>query len=97
MGDALQAVRAVGRRWKSPLACCGPLRLGPCALASMAASPAQPCCAALCCAVQTLNGALPIGAAVVADAVAHSIPGLNVLLNLITEPLGAACGVAYMM
>ena len=33
--------------------------------------------------VQTVEGALPLGAAVLADAVAHSIPGLNVLLSLI--------------
>lgn len=47
--------------------------------------------------VQTVPGALPIVAAVGADAIAHSIPGLNVLFGLVTEPLGAACGVAYMM
>ncbi len=39
----------------------------------------------------------PIAGAVVADTIAHSIPGLNVLFNLLTEPVGAACGVAYMM
>ncbi len=47
--------------------------------------------------VQTVPGAVPIAAAVAADAVAHSIPGLNILFGLISEPLGAACGVAYMM
>lgn len=47
--------------------------------------------------VQTVEGALPIAGAVVADAIAHSIPGLNILLGLLSEPLGAACGVAYMM
>jgi hypothetical protein len=39
----------------------------------------------------------PIGAAVALDAIAHSIPGLNILFNLLTEPVGAAAGVAYMM
>lgn len=39
----------------------------------------------------------PIGGAVVADAIAHSIPGLNILFSLLAEPVGAACGVAYMM
>lgn len=39
----------------------------------------------------------PIGGAIVADAIAHSLPGLNVLLGLLAEPLGAAAGVAYMM
>ncbi|KAG2500614.1 hypothetical protein HYH03_001381 [Edaphochlamys debaryana] len=47
--------------------------------------------------IQTVDGALPIGAAVAVDAIAHSIPGLNVIFNLIAEPVGAACGVAYMM
>lgn len=47
--------------------------------------------------MQTLPGATPIIAAVAADAVAHSIPGLNILFGLLTEPAGAACGVAYMM
>lgn len=47
--------------------------------------------------IQTVDGALPIGAAVVADAIAHSIPGLNILFSLLSEPLGAAAGVAYMM
>lgn len=47
--------------------------------------------------VQTVEGAAPIAAAVAADAVAHSIPGLNLLFGLLTEPAGAACGVAYMM
>uniref|UniRef100_A0A7S0RZN0 Uncharacterized protein n=1 Tax=Chlamydomonas leiostraca TaxID=1034604 RepID=A0A7S0RZN0_9CHLO len=39
----------------------------------------------------------PIGGAILADTLAHSIPGLNVLFSLASEPLGAACGVAYMM
>lgn len=39
----------------------------------------------------------PIAGAVVVDSIAHSIPGLNVLLGLLSEPLGAAAGVAYMM
>lgn len=39
----------------------------------------------------------PIGAAVLLDTIAHSIPGLNVLLSLLAEPLGAAAGVAYLM
>jgi hypothetical protein len=39
----------------------------------------------------------PVAAAIGADAIAHSIPGLNVLLALLSEPLGAAAGVAYMM
>lgn len=39
----------------------------------------------------------PIGAAIVTDAVVHSIPGINVLLGLLSEPVGAAAGVAYMM
>lgn len=47
--------------------------------------------------IQTLPGAIPIAAAVAADAVAHSIPGLNVLLSLVAEPAGAAAGVAYLM
>lgn len=47
--------------------------------------------------VQTVDGALPIAAAVLGDSIAHSIPGLNVLLSLASEPAGAAAGVAYMM
>ncbi|KAF5836401.1 hypothetical protein DUNSADRAFT_5971 [Dunaliella salina] len=39
----------------------------------------------------------PLAAAVAADAIAHSIPGLNVLLALLAEPSGAAAGVAYLM
>jgi len=39
----------------------------------------------------------PLAAAVAADAIAHSIPGLNVLFALLAEPSGAAAGVAYMM
>jgi len=46
--------------------------------------------------IQTVEGALPFAAAVAADAVAHSIPGLNVVLGLLAEPVGAAAGVAYM-
>jgi hypothetical protein len=47
--------------------------------------------------IQTLDGALPLAAAVGIDLVAHSIPGLNVLLQLASEPAGAAAGVAYLM
>lgn len=47
--------------------------------------------------IQTVDGALPIGAAIAVDAIAHSIPGLNILFNLLAEPVGAAAGVAYMM
>ena len=39
---------------------------------------------------------IPFGGAIIADVVAHSIPGLNVLLGLLAEPAGAAAGVAYM-
>jgi hypothetical protein len=46
--------------------------------------------------LQTPAGALPLAAGVAADAVAHSIPGLNVLLALLSEPAGAAAGVAYL-
>ena len=46
--------------------------------------------------IQTAEGIIPIAAAVGIDAVAHSIPGLNVLLSLLSEPAGAAAGVAYM-
>jgi hypothetical protein len=34
----------------------------------------------------------PIGAAVAVDAISHSIPGLNILLALLSEPFGAAAG-----
>lgn len=47
--------------------------------------------------IQTVEGALPIGAAIAADAIVHSIPGLNVLFSLLLEPTGAAAGVAYMV
>lgn len=47
--------------------------------------------------LQTVEGALPLVAAIGVDAIAHSIPGLNVLLQLLSEPAGAAAGVAYMM
>lgn len=33
--------------------------------------------------IQTVDGALPIGAAIIGDAVLHSIPGFNVLFQLI--------------
>lgn len=46
--------------------------------------------------IQTVDGAVPLAAAVVADAVAHSIPGLSVLLGLLSEPAGAAAGVSFM-
>jgi len=46
---------------------------------------------------QTKLNRQPIAAAVGVDAIAHSIPGLNVLLGLLSEPAGAAAGVAYMM
>ncbi|CAG9459992.1 unnamed protein product [Pedinophyceae sp. YPF-701] len=48
-------------------------------------------------AIQTVPGALPLGAAVLADGIAHTIPGLHPLLALASEPVGAAAGVAYMM
>lgn len=47
--------------------------------------------------IQTPDGYIPLAAAFAADAVAHSIPGLNVLFSLLAEPAGAAAGVAYMM
>jgi len=47
--------------------------------------------------IQTVDGAVPLGAAVAADAIAHSIPGLNVLFGLAAEPAGAAIAVSYMM
>jgi hypothetical protein len=43
----------------------------------------------------TVEGAAPLAAAFLIDAIAHSIPGLNLLLNLASEPAGAAAGVAY--
>lgn len=46
--------------------------------------------------IQTLDGATPFAAAILIDAIAHSIPGLNLLINLLSEPAGAAAGVAYM-
>jgi len=45
---------------------------------------------------ETLEGLAPLGTALVADAVAHSIPGLGALLTVVTEPAGAAAGVAYL-
>ncbi len=56
------------------------------------------CCsdAALIARLQTPEGLAPLGAALAADAVAHSIPGLGALLSLVTEPAGAAAGVAYL-
>ena len=47
--------------------------------------------------IKTVEGAAPLAAAIAADAVAHSIPGLSILFQLIAEPAGAAAGVAYMM
>lgn len=44
-----------------------------------------------------MEGATPLVAAIAVDAVAHSIPGLNILLQLLSEPTGAAVGVAYLM
>lgn len=46
--------------------------------------------------LQTVEGAAPLVGAFLIDAIAHSIPGLNVLFNLASEPAGAAAGVAYM-
>lgn len=46
--------------------------------------------------LQSVEGAAPFVGAAVVDAVAHSIPGFNLLLNLASEPLGAAAGVAFM-
>ncbi len=46
---------------------------------------------------QTAAGAIPLGAALGADVVAHAIPGLSALLTLVAEPAGAAAGVAYVM
>ncbi len=40
---------------------------------------------------------MPIGAALLADAVFRSVPGVGALVALITEPAGAAAGVAYLM
>jgi hypothetical protein len=39
----------------------------------------------------------PIGGAILVDTLLHSIPGINILFSLLAEPVGAACGVAYMM
>lgn len=47
--------------------------------------------------LKTVDGAVPVAAAIAVDAVAHSLPGLNLLLQLLSEPAGAAAGVAYMM
>jgi hypothetical protein len=44
----------------------------------------------------TVEGAAPLAGAFLLDAIAHSIPGLNLLFNLVSEPAGAAAGVAYM-
>lgn len=46
--------------------------------------------------LQTVEGAAPLVGAFLIDAIAHSIPGLNLLFNLASEPAGAAAGVAYM-
>lgn len=46
--------------------------------------------------LQTFDGLLPVGAALAADALVHSIPVLGGLVTLITEPAGAAAGVAYL-
>lgn len=46
--------------------------------------------------IKTVPGAIPLAAAVAADAITHSIPGLNILFNLVAEPAGAAAGVAYL-
>lgn len=46
--------------------------------------------------LQTVEGAAPFVGAAVVDAVAHSIPGLNLLFGLVSEPAGAAAGVAYL-
>lgn len=47
--------------------------------------------------LQSPEGLAPLGAAVLGDAVAHSIPLVGPLLTLLSEPAGAAAGVAYMM
>eukprot|EP00878_Enallax_costatus_P000923 GHUV01001053.1.p2 GENE.GHUV01001053.1~~GHUV01001053.1.p2 ORF type:complete len:250 (+),score=69.27 GHUV01001053.1:202-951(+) len=47
--------------------------------------------------IKTVEGATPLVAAIAVDTIAHSIPGLNILLQLLSEPTGAAAGVAYMM
>ncbi|WIA37660.1 hypothetical protein OEZ86_014558 [Tetradesmus obliquus] len=47
--------------------------------------------------IKTVEGAAPVAAAIAVDAIAHSIPGLSILLQLLAEPTGAAAGVAYMM
>ncbi len=46
--------------------------------------------------LMTVEGGAPLAGAFLVDAIAHSIPGLNVLFNLASEPAGAAAGVAYM-
>jgi hypothetical protein len=46
--------------------------------------------------LMTVEGGAPLAGAFLVDAIAHSIPGLNVLFNLVSEPAGAAAGVAYM-
>lgn len=43
------------------------------------------------------EGVIPIAAAVGVDAVVHSIPVLGSLVSLVSEPVGAAAGVAYLM
>ena len=40
--------------------------------------------------IQTVEGAAPLAAAVAADALAHSLPGLNLLLAPASELFGAA-------
>jgi hypothetical protein len=47
--------------------------------------------------LQTPEGLAPIGAALVADAVLRSVPGIGAIVALLTEPAGAASGVAYLM
>ena len=44
-----------------------------------------------------MEGAAPLAAAVAADALAHSLPGINLLLTPASELFGAAAGVAYLM
>ncbi|KAK9825203.1 hypothetical protein WJX81_008297 [Elliptochloris bilobata] len=47
--------------------------------------------------IQTVEGGAPLAAAVATDALAHSLPGLNLLLVPASELFGAAAGVAYLM
>jgi len=47
--------------------------------------------------LQTQAGIVPVAAGLVGDAAFHSIPGINLLFQLLAEPAGAACGVSYMM